>query len=362
MKTFFISLFFIFFIFVQSSFAQVENIGIIKGIWFSDTEFIEGETMRVYTAIQNNSGGDVEGSIEFYRGNSLLGTKKFSALNNRIIESWVDTEALAGTHEFSVKIIKTTKNPIGVDSVEIVAQSIFSESVAVIKKDTDRDSIPDDIDEDDDGDGITDILEKEKNTDPLDKNSFPKKEEKESSEKGDDENTLAEEIRGIINSLVKSDSNVASPDFEVVDLVKKESIDVNKNTKQEKIIENTPDIVLDYSKDSELLRSLVLQISTLQEKTHTFAEGEKEKNSQKVAELEGRGSLLHESADNPEGESSNIAESPRWKAFIFWFYGVILSLLEIATRHWWFMVVLMFAGVYVLIKILFKIFAKKSDY
>ena len=59
--------------------------------------------------MQNNSGNDVSGNIEFFDKGQSLGIKTFSALDNRIIESWMDTVAVSGEHEFSVRITQLIK-------------------------------------------------------------------------------------------------------------------------------------------------------------------------------------------------------------------------------------------------------------
>ena len=157
--------------------AQTANVGIIQGIWFSADRYFVGDTIRVYTAVQNNTGTDVAGHVDFFDNNNLIGTKSFTALDNRIAEIWMDTVATEGKHQFSVKITELTKNIPGKEPQILTPRVIESEDIVVIDLDTDGDDIGNQDDDDDDNDGYDDKTERKADSDPLDPTSVPKQED-----------------------------------------------------------------------------------------------------------------------------------------------------------------------------------------
>lgn len=159
--------------FLGTAQSQTLNLGIVQGIWFSEAPFFEGEKIRVYAAVQNNSGKDIDGRIEFFQGGASLGSKSFSALDGRIIESWIDTRGSLGEQEFSVRLLEIVVDGEKLAEDFFDTAGFYSKKIVVVKKDTDGDKIPDDIDSDDDGDGIEDGVEISQGSDPLDKESVP---------------------------------------------------------------------------------------------------------------------------------------------------------------------------------------------
>ena len=69
------------------------NAGLVSGIWYSKFPFFAGETVRIYTAIQNNSGFDVKGKVQFLRNGESLEETPFSALKGGLVQVWADWEA-----------------------------------------------------------------------------------------------------------------------------------------------------------------------------------------------------------------------------------------------------------------------------
>ena len=97
--------------FIAPTAHAISNTGIIQGLWFSEENFFDGDTVRVYTALQNNSGEEVYGVVEFYRNDLLLGEKKFTARNNSITELWIDTVMYSGAHNYSACLLYTSPSP-----------------------------------------------------------------------------------------------------------------------------------------------------------------------------------------------------------------------------------------------------------
>ena len=329
-------------IFPLFSFAETENVGIVKGIWFSEAPFFEGENIRIYTAIQNNSGSDVEGELEFYDNDVYLGKKSFSALHNRVIESWIDTTAESGDHEFSVKITQLDKSSTGEDVVPITAESIISERLVVVKSDTDGDDIPNDIDDDDDNDGFSDIEEFKNGTDPLDKNDIPEDVEQ---EKEDTENIVDTLINKILNITEKTPDGVDNQIQELID----------DDTLEREFIEQTPVVVQDLANDNNFVETVALHISKVQNIGQNLVKNEQER----ILKID-----ISESKKETQTDSGNISTTEdtqsKLQGFLFFLYTWILNLFGWLFSMWWFVVIFLFLGIYIVLRILFKIFGKRD--
>jgi hypothetical protein len=144
------------------------NAGFVSGLWYSKTPFFAGEEVRIYSAIQNQSGFDIKGKIQFLDNGELIGESGFSVINGRLIERWVDWKVNEGNHKISVQIVEVKRSEVGGNEVAInliSSSPIVDEQFADV--DTDGDRIGNMADSDDDNDGITDNTEKELGTNPL---------------------------------------------------------------------------------------------------------------------------------------------------------------------------------------------------
>jgi hypothetical protein len=198
--TFTILFFLIFPIFVL---AQSTNVGIIKGIWFSEDIFFADDPIRIYTAIQNNSGDDIEGIVEFFDNDISIGKKNFTSLNARISEVWMDSIISEGEHNYSVQITEALINRPGEANEIIIPRVIESDETLVADVDTDGDNTGDAEDLDDDDDGFSDKEEEEEGTDPLDESSIPNTEDNKNTNEEAKDTTLIQEI---INSIIGTNS------------------------------------------------------------------------------------------------------------------------------------------------------------
>lgn len=156
-------------LFIPISYAQDRvNAGFVNGLWYSRSPFFAGETVRLYAALQNNSGFDIKGKTAFFDKNEKIGEADFSAVNGRLLEVWTDWRVAEGEHAISVAITEVFKVEVGKNPEKItLAFASFAQDPVMVGKDTDNDRVGDSIDNDDDNDGLSDAEEKNYGTDPL---------------------------------------------------------------------------------------------------------------------------------------------------------------------------------------------------
>lgn len=100
--------------FVPASAATLKNAGFIQGnIWYSEDPFYVGDTIRIYSAIFNNSGSDLIGTVEFYDNAEKIGSSNFSAINGRLVEVWTDWTVTPGKHKIYAKIVDAQIAKVG---------------------------------------------------------------------------------------------------------------------------------------------------------------------------------------------------------------------------------------------------------
>ena len=192
------------------SLAQVSNIGIIQGIWFSADEFFAGDQIRIYTAVQNNSGEDIEGIIEFFDNDISIGQKNFTLLDRRVTEVWMDDIVSEGKHDYSVSITEASINKPGQPAESVTPRIIKSDNTILVDVDTDGDNIGDQEDPDDDNDGVPDTVERSENTDPLDKDSKPVENSDTSSSVK--EGSFLDDLLSAIEGDTRTESDTSAPD------------------------------------------------------------------------------------------------------------------------------------------------------
>ena len=148
----------LFFCFATAQAATL-NAGLVSGIWYSKLPFFAGETVRIYTAIQNNSGTDVKGKVQFLKNEELIEEASFSVLKGKLVQVWGDWKAQQGTYKISAKIVEATP-PVS-NSFAVAQSEVF------VDQDTDKDQVGNIQDTDDDNDGLTDEKEAILRTNPL---------------------------------------------------------------------------------------------------------------------------------------------------------------------------------------------------
>ena len=163
-----------FLLFPLVSFAIGSNAGIIQGLWYSQEKIFDGDTVRIYVAVRNNTQSDLTGTVDFFDGDKKLGQQHVQALSGRIIESWADWGVVYGEHKLRAEFSQTELHPVGTGTEKIQVTSRLAEDTLTIDYDTDKDGIGNKIDTDDDGDSISDVDEIRNGTNPL-VPDFPKK-------------------------------------------------------------------------------------------------------------------------------------------------------------------------------------------
>ncbi len=80
--------------------------GFIPGqIWYSKEPLVEGDTVKIFTAIWNNSASPLSAKVEFYDKNVLLGTRDVLVAPSGLTDTSVSWKVTSGDHSISAKII-----------------------------------------------------------------------------------------------------------------------------------------------------------------------------------------------------------------------------------------------------------------
>jgi hypothetical protein len=86
--------------------SEFTTTGFIPGqIWYSTDPLVLGSTVKVYTAVWNNTSTPLSTNVEFYDGKVLLGTKYIVVPSLQLKEASISWKVTAGDHAISAKII-----------------------------------------------------------------------------------------------------------------------------------------------------------------------------------------------------------------------------------------------------------------
>jgi len=166
------------------------NAGIVNGLWYSRVPFFAGDQIKIYTALQNQSGFDITGTIQFFDGEIIIGESDFSVIDGDFIKEWIDWDVSQGYHSISIEIVNAQKHEFNKNPEPIFLNlGVLGSDERFADFDTDGDLIgnEEDLDDDNDnlkdeeemiigtnslitdtdGDGISDGEEIENGTDPL---------------------------------------------------------------------------------------------------------------------------------------------------------------------------------------------------
>lgn len=119
-------------------------------IRFSNYDFMEGKTMRIYATVTNHSTQDLLGVVRFYDNDKQInGDQAISIFDGKTDDVFIDWSPAFGSHRIGVRIY-----PWMPEIDDPSNNSIITNVFAV--QDTDYDGIPNEKDDDDDGDGVND--------------------------------------------------------------------------------------------------------------------------------------------------------------------------------------------------------------
>jgi hypothetical protein len=199
------TLFFITFLLPLTSSAAGVNAGFVQGLWYNHDPFFASSTVRVYVAIRNNAEGDLTGTIRFTDNGIPIDEVNVSAVEGKVIDTWVDWVPSYGAHKIEAELINVFIDGTETDITNASTSHPLAEDVRIVDYDTDGDGIGNEDDTDDDGDGISDIEELENGSDPLVFNE-PEVEETE-EEKVREDTTKTEEVIVIPTEAKKGPPN-----------------------------------------------------------------------------------------------------------------------------------------------------------
>jgi hypothetical protein len=80
------------------------NARILPTIWYSTLSVNDGDSIKIYAGIQNNSGIDFSGTAVFYVDNEEISKKTFTSEKESLKDVEVNWVASPGTHSVEVKI------------------------------------------------------------------------------------------------------------------------------------------------------------------------------------------------------------------------------------------------------------------
>ena len=86
---------------------EIINARVLSSVWFSKLSISEGDNLKIYTAVQNNSVDDFTGTANFYVDDIDLASIDFVSNKNRLTEVSTSWLATPGSHQFYF-IVKTS--------------------------------------------------------------------------------------------------------------------------------------------------------------------------------------------------------------------------------------------------------------
>ncbi len=108
---------------VSSTPVQI-NARILPLIWYSTLSINDGDSVKIYAGIQNNSGIDFTGIATFYIDDKKISDSSFTSLDNSLKDVSADWTVEPGSHNIQVKIITSLSSDKALVSYESAKSSI----------------------------------------------------------------------------------------------------------------------------------------------------------------------------------------------------------------------------------------------
>ena len=90
---------------IKQSFAQTTNVGFVPvNIWYSKDPFEEGDKIKIYTLIFNPDTKQLSGTVTFFDGTKILGTKDFSVSGGSAKDISISWVVSVGDHTIFAQI------------------------------------------------------------------------------------------------------------------------------------------------------------------------------------------------------------------------------------------------------------------
>jgi hypothetical protein len=133
-----------------------QNAGLVQGIWYEREPVFADEEVRVFVAIQNNTGSELTGTVQFRVDDELIGEQTVTAQTGRLIEAAASWTPTYGTSTVTATLLETNLADENASSTPVSVAVAAATATRFVDRDTDGDGTGDQTDTDDDNDGILD--------------------------------------------------------------------------------------------------------------------------------------------------------------------------------------------------------------
>jgi hypothetical protein len=115
--------------------SDTSNTGFIPGqIWYSVDPLVEGDTVKVYTAVWNGDANPLEATVEFYDKNVILGSRPVSVPRETTQNVSINWKVTAGDHVISAKILASKITESGKSHPVVLARNATDEDRLFVPK------------------------------------------------------------------------------------------------------------------------------------------------------------------------------------------------------------------------------------
>ena len=105
------------------------NARILPTVWYSTLSVNDGDSIKIYAGLQNNSGINFTGTATFYVDDAEISTSSFSSVTNSLKDVSTDWVANPGNHNVQVKI----STSLSADKI-LVSDSSDESNINIIQK------------------------------------------------------------------------------------------------------------------------------------------------------------------------------------------------------------------------------------